>query len=152
LRSPDLQLCTFHNRLSSQSILRASQVSPELAADLTANEVAAVLNPAPPQRYRGNIAIDHAKGAGEAIAHLHGLGHRCFVFIEGPRHRPSTLMARQAMTDALAPWGHPREFLEGENTLESGAAAVRCLIEAKRLPGALLCDNDVCARWGRSAH
>lgn len=135
----------IENKVPGVAIM-TSQVGPEQAADLTANGVAAVfLNSAPAQPYRSYVAIDHAKGAREAIGYLHGLGHRRFAFIQGPRHRPSALMARKAVTDALAQWGHEGVYVEGENTLESGAAAVRGLIETQRLPGALLCDNDLCA-------
>ncbi len=135
----------IENKVSGVAIM-TSQIDPGQAADLTANSIPTVfLNSAQPQAYRSYVAIDHAKGAREAVAYLHGLGHRRFAFIQGPRHRPSALMARRAIKDALARWGLEAMYVEAENTLESGSSAVRGLIETKRLPSALLCDNDLCA-------
>lgn len=124
--------------------IMTSQVGAEVAQDLAARHVASVfLNSPPVQMYRSNIAIDYAKGAGEAIRHLHELGHRRFAFIQGPQRRPSAVMARQAVLDAVASYGHDCAVHQGENTIESGAETVRRLLAAGELPTALLCDNDL---------
>jgi LacI family transcriptional regulator len=141
----------IENKVRGVAIM-TSQVGPEQAADLTANGVATVfLSSAAPQPYCSYVAIDHTPGAREAIDYLHSLGHRRFALIQGPRNRPSAVMAKKAVANALARRGIEGVFVEGENTLESGAAAVRGLIGTKRLPSALLCDNDLCALGAISA-
>jgi DNA-binding LacI/PurR family transcriptional regulator len=128
------------------------QVGAQVAQDLAAHRVASVfLNSPSVQMYRSNIAIDYAKGAGEAIRHLHELGHKRFAFIQGPQHRPSAVMARQAILDAVAACGHSCAVHQGENTIESGAETVRRLMAAGELPTALLCDNDLGALGALSA-
>jgi len=135
----------IENKVAGVAIM-TSQVDAEQAADLAANGVAAVfLNSAPAEPWRSCITIDHASGAKQAIRYLHGLGHRRFAFLQGPGARSSARMARQAVADALARWRLGCDVLEGENTFDSGAAAVRKLIAARRLPSALLCDNDLSA-------
>jgi LacI family transcriptional regulator len=141
----------IQNKVAGVAIL-TSQMEPEEAADLATNHIPTVfLNSASVGTYRSNIAIDHATGAQEAVRYLHGLGHRRFAFVQGPGNRPSARMARKALTNALAKFGLECELLTGENTLESGASAVRELIEGGRLPTALLCDNDLCALGAMAA-
>jgi LacI family transcriptional regulator len=135
----------IENKVQGVAIM-TSQIGAEEAVDLAANGVAAVfLNSAQARPYCSYVAIDHAQGAREAIDYLRGLGHKRFGFIQGPSNRPSALMARKAVADALGQCGCEAVYVEGENTLESGAAAVRDLIDTQRLPSALLCDNDLCA-------
>jgi LacI family transcriptional regulator len=139
------------NKVPGVAIM-TSQVGAQVAEDLAAHRVASVfLNSPPVEMYRSNIAIDYAKGAGEAIRHLHELGHRRFAFMQGPQHRPSAVMARQAVLDAVAACGHRCVVLQGENTIESGTETVRRMLGAGELPTALLCDNDLGAIGALSA-
>ncbi|MGB7758375.1 MAG: LacI family DNA-binding transcriptional regulator [Bryobacteraceae bacterium] len=141
----------IENKVPGVAIM-TSQVGAEVTQDLATHHVASVfLNSPPIQMFRSNIAIDYAKGAGEAIRHLHELGHRRFAFIQGPQHRPSAVMARQAVLDAVAAYSHPCAVHQGENTIESGAETVRRLLAAGELPTALLCDNDLGAIGALSA-
>jgi DNA-binding LacI/PurR family transcriptional regulator len=131
------------NKVPGVAIM-TSQVDGQVARDLAAHRVASVfLNSPPVEMYRSNIAIDYARGAGEAIRHLHDLGHKQFAFMQGPQFRPSAVMARQAILDAAAAYGHRCAVHQGENTIESGAETVRCILAAGELPTALLCDNDL---------
>ena len=141
----------IENKVAGVAIL-TSQVDPGEASDLATNHIPTVfLNSASVEPYRSNIAIDHAMGAQAAVRYLHGLGHRRFAFVQGPGNRPSARIAREALTNALAEFGLKCDLLAGENTLQSGASAVRELLDGGRLPTALLCDNDLCALGAMAA-
>lgn len=133
----------IENKAAGVAIM-TSQIGLQMSSDLIGHQIASVfLNSPPIQMFRSNIAIEYAKGASEAIRHLHDLGHKRFVFIQGPQHRPSAVLARQAITDAVAAFGHQCAVLQGENTIESGAEIIRGLLAAGDLPSAILCDNDL---------
>lgn len=77
--------------------------------------------------------------------YLHNLGHRRFALIAGPQHRASHVAYRAAVEAALKKRGLKLRVIEGNNDVESGAAAVPRLLTGDELPTALLCSNDLTA-------
>lgn len=94
---------------------------------------------------KSNIRIDYAKGASEAIRHLHTLGHRRFALIAGPQDRASHAALRHAVEAALRGFGLKLQLVAGQNDEESGAEAVRWLLTSAARPTAILCSNDMTA-------
>jgi LacI family transcriptional regulator, repressor for deo operon, udp, cdd, tsx, nupC, and nupG len=90
------------------------------------------------------VHIDNAKAAAEAMAHLYSLGHRRIGIVTGPlvsplsrdRLRGVTLQARRAGAESRL------LVVQGDFSIESGAAAGRRLLESQRPPTAIFCFND----------
>jgi DNA-binding LacI/PurR family transcriptional regulator len=98
-----------------------------------------------PGRRRSNIALDYARGAGEAVRYLHTLGHRRFALIAGPQSRPSHVAFRTAVEAALKKLGLKLRVVEGNNDAQSGAEAATRLLVGDEMPTAILCSNDLTA-------
>lgn len=94
----------------------------------------------------GVIRVDYSRGVGEAVRHLKDLGHRDVAVLAGPASRLSASHYRKACLSALKQAGLPEpRLLEGDNTVEGGAAAARTLLGKRPAPTALLCGNDLMA-------
>src|SRR5215216_4958568 len=105
-----------------------------------------------------SVHIDNAKAAAEAMDHLYRLGHRRVGIITGPlvsplsrdRLRGATLRAKQQKAEC--------DFvvMNGDFSIESGAAGAERLLGRREPPTALFCFNDEMAmgavetskRWG----
>jgi LacI family transcriptional regulator, repressor for deo operon, udp, cdd, tsx, nupC, and nupG len=91
-----------------------------------------------------SVHIDNARAAAEAMDHLYRLGHRRIGIITGPlvsplsrdRLRGATQRAKQERAD--------RDFvvLNGDFSIESGAAAAERLLGRREPPTAIFCFND----------
>jgi LacI family transcriptional regulator len=96
----------------------------------------------------GILEIDYYQGISQGVRHLANLGHRNIGFITGPMRLHSAKMRKAAFERSLKECGIKRRarwILEGDHTLEGGANAAKCLIEAKEVPTALMCSNDMTA-------
>jgi len=124
-----------------------SEMTRDLAADLTANQVAVVfLDVGSVQRYVSNIRVDYARGIGQAIDHLFRMGHREFAFIAGPQRLRSAVIRREAFIDALRERDLPADrVVEGNHKVDGGVAAVQSLLARPRVATAILCSNDLTA-------
>lgn len=124
-----------------------SELAPDLARDLTANEVAVVfldLGAAGP--YTANIRVSYECGIVQAIRHLHQLGHEDIAFISGPQRLRSATCRREAFAQALRSYGlNTEQTIEGNHKVDGGMAAARKLLAQDKLPTALLCSNDLTA-------
>src|SRR5207245_3942053 len=90
------------------------------------------------------VHIDNAKAAAEAMDHLYRLGHRRIGIITGPlvsplsrdRLRGATLRAKQQRAE--------RDFvvMNGDFSIESGAASAERLLGRREPPTAIFCFND----------
>src|SRR5688500_16691326 len=91
-----------------------------------------------------SVHIDNARAAAEAMSHLYRLGHRRIGVITGPlvsplsrdRLRGATARAKKARAE--------RDFIvvNGDFSIESGAAAAERLLGRKEPPTALFCFHD----------
>jgi LacI family repressor for deo operon, udp, cdd, tsx, nupC, and nupG len=91
-----------------------------------------------------SVHIDNAKAAGEAMDHLYRLGHRRIGIVTGPlvsplsrdRLRGATMRAKQQRAE--------RDFvvINGDFSIESGAAGAERLLGRREPPTALFCFND----------
>ena len=91
-----------------------------------------------------SVHIDNAKAAGDAMAHLYGLGHRRVGIVTGPlvsplsrdRLRGATAGAKKAgAADGLV-------VLHGDFSIESGKTAGERLLSRSKRPTAVFCFND----------
>ncbi len=91
-----------------------------------------------------SVHIDNAKAAYEAMDHLYGLGHRCVGIVTGPLGSP---LSRDRLTGATLRAKRQRAerqciFVQGDFSIESGAAAAEQLLGRAKPPTAIFCFND----------
>ncbi len=124
-----------------------SQLDPALLEYLSANDISSVmLDGARVARHRSSLHLRYEKGAVEGVQCLFNLGHRDMAMIAGPQDRRSHIAYRTAVESAAWALNCRLRVVEGRNTAESGADAVRELLTAKELlPTAVLCSNDLTA-------
>jgi len=94
------------------------------------------------------IEVDHAAGGELATAHLLGLGHERVACIVGPSDLRPSHQREAGWRRALAKAGIvPRadEVVRGDFGPESGAAAMRRLLQSARRPTAVFVCNDMMA-------
>jgi DNA-binding LacI/PurR family transcriptional regulator len=92
------------------------------------------------------VRVADEPGARLAVDHLVSLGHRDIVHIDGGKLPGSVYRSRgyrQAMRRHQL--GQEIRILPGDHTEESGATAVRRLLNDERLPTAIFASNDRCA-------
>ena len=95
-----------------------------------------------------NIVVDYEAGIGEAITHLHWLGHRRIAYIGGPARLRSAAKRLEAFRDSMAhhlPDATPLEIYEGDFRLEGGRRAAREMLNASQLATAVVVANDMMA-------
>ena len=94
------------------------------------------------------LRVDYRHGMQQGVEHLHQLGHRDIAFITGPKRLHSAQSRLQAFTKSLEESGlsvHPEWIVEGDHTMEGGIDAMGRLLEATRVPTAVMCSNDMTA-------
>jgi LacI family repressor for deo operon, udp, cdd, tsx, nupC, and nupG len=92
-----------------------------------------------------SVTVENARGAEMAVDHLAGLGHRAIGHVTGPRGNVLTETRLEGFTRGLAARGLPlREdwVLEGDFTMDSGAAAARAFLRMADRPSALFLSSD----------
>lgn len=87
-----------------------------------------------------SVRTDNPRGAQALATYLHGLGHRRVGFITGGDSRSST--ERQ---EALQQVFQDLIVIPGDFEIESGMAAARQLLRARRPPTAIIAANDIMA-------
>ncbi|MGH9433692.1 MAG: LacI family DNA-binding transcriptional regulator [Terriglobia bacterium] len=124
-----------------------SEMDPDLAKELAANEVAVVfLDVGEVKPWMSNIRVNYSRGISQAILHLRELGHQDFAFISGPKTLRSANLRRNAFIETLESSGlSSQRTLEGNHRADGGAEAARLLLSQPRLPTAILCSNDLTA-------
>jgi DNA-binding LacI/PurR family transcriptional regulator len=103
---------------------------------------------APRGKAMSAIRVDYDAGIREAVQHLVSLGHRRIAYIAGPAGLHSAEARKEAFLKALNNFSIkiPASYLfEGDHTLEGGMAAMRRLLQSRRLPTAVMCSNDMTA-------
>jgi DNA-binding LacI/PurR family transcriptional regulator len=94
------------------------------------------------------LRVDYRHGMQQGVEHLHQLGHRDIAFITGPKRLHSAQSRQQAFTKSLEQSGlpvRPEWIVEGDHTMEGGIDAMGRLLEASRVPTAVMCSNDMTA-------
>ncbi len=99
------------------------------------------------------VEVDNDKGARLAIDHLVASGYSRIAYLGGPNHSLSNIIRKQAFADELIKkqFACNEEWIsDGEYTIDSGCERARTLLKqtsknAKQLPDALLCANDMIA-------
>jgi LacI family transcriptional regulator/LacI family repressor for deo operon, udp, cdd, tsx, nupC, and nupG len=108
--------------------------------------VAHVCAGAPPEGCGSpSAAVDLRAGAGQAVAHLVGLGHRRIGLILPPSNLVSSATLAQGFTEALAQAGLPAEdtlVVETERSEQDGYQAMQELLSLPEPPSAVLAGSD----------
>ena len=94
------------------------------------------------------LKVDYYQGISEAVKHLIELGHREIGFITGPMHLHSAKLRKAAFERSLKEHGLAARaswILEGDHTFEGGIGAAQRIIDAGKMPTALMCSNDMTA-------
>jgi DNA-binding LacI/PurR family transcriptional regulator len=93
-----------------------------------------------------NIVVDYAAGVEAAMEHLATLGHQRIAFIAGPATLRSARIRRDAYTRSVEQKGLGSTLIEqGNHQVMGGHEAMARLLDAKPLPTAVLCSNDMTA-------
>lgn len=91
------------------------------------------------------VRSDDASGAGLAVQHLVGLGHRSIVYLDGGR-APGAAQRRRGFTRAVAAAGIVGRLVDGGLTEREGAVAAAALLaDPEPPPTAIFAFNDRCA-------
>jgi LacI family transcriptional regulator len=94
------------------------------------------------------LRVDYHHGIRQAVQHLAALGHRNIAFVSGPMRLHSAQSRLAAFNKSMTECGitpDPDQIIEGDHTLEGGAAAMEELLAHTELPTAVLCSNDMTA-------
>jgi DNA-binding LacI/PurR family transcriptional regulator len=121
-------------------------IGPQLPARQLGDLAARVPVVALARRTRGVDAVrsDDRAGAGLAMEHLLGMGHRRILYLDGGR-APGAAERRRGYRDAVRAAQLPELTLPGGLTEREGAAAASATLESPELPTAIFAFNDRCA-------
>jgi LacI family transcriptional regulator, repressor for deo operon, udp, cdd, tsx, nupC, and nupG len=91
-----------------------------------------------------SVHIDNAKAASEAMDHLYRLGHRRVGIVTGPLVSPLSRDRLRGATARAKAQKAERDFvvMNGDFSIESGAAAAERLLGRREAPTAIFCFND----------
>jgi DNA-binding LacI/PurR family transcriptional regulator len=93
-----------------------------------------------------NILVDYAAGVEAAMDHLATIGHQRIAFIAGPSTLRSARIRRDAYTRFMDQKGFGPTLIEqGNHQVLAGHEAMARLLDARPLPTAVLCSNDMTA-------
>jgi LacI family repressor for deo operon, udp, cdd, tsx, nupC, and nupG len=97
------------------------------------------------------LGVDDAPGIRAAVEHLVELGHRNIANVSGPLHLVHGRSRREAWSQALQDAGLPEGVcVEADFSAESGARAMRTLLDLAERPTAVVFANDLMAMAGLS--
>ncbi len=92
-----------------------------------------------------SVRVENGRGAATAVAHLARLGHRAIGHVTGPRGNVLTESRLDGFREGLASMGLPLRddwVLEGDFSMDSGAAAARQWLALAERPTALFLASD----------
>ncbi|SEQ94079.1 transcriptional regulator, LacI family [Faunimonas pinastri] len=91
----------------------------------------------------GRVLIDSAQGVGDAIRHLHELGHRRIAYVSGPSASWSNQQRWSAASRGARDLGLDLALIEGEQpSFEGGASAARLAVDT-RVTAAIAFDDSM---------
>ena len=136
----------MHGMADGALVVLPEETSDELERLLDTNYRFVVIDPRLPLDARiPAVSAAHSSGAGEAVRHLLGLGHRRIAAITGPRDWVATEERRRGYHAALASYGilpDPRLEIEADFEIPGGARAATRLLETAEPPTAIFAFND----------
>ena len=94
------------------------------------------------------LKVDYHHGIRQGVQHLAVLGHRDIFFISGPVRLHSAQSRVDAFLRSLSECGIAANkscVVEGDHTMEGGAAAMKTILASKVKPTAVMCSNDMTA-------
>ncbi len=95
-----------------------------------------------------NIRVDYRNGIRQAVQHLAALRHQRIAFIAGPLQRKSAEARQSAFVASMQEIGlavPPDYLMEGDHSVEGGAAGCAHLLALPVPPTAVICSNDMTA-------
>ena len=97
------------------------------------------------------MGVDDAPGIRAAVEHLIGLGHTRIAHVSGPQHMVHGRSRREAWSNALRDADLSEgPCVEADFSAESGARAMRELLDLRDRPTAVVFANDLMATAGLS--
>ncbi len=104
-----------------------------------------------PRARQSCMGVDDAPGIRAAVGHLIELGHTRIGHVSGPQHMVHGRSRREAWSQALRAAALPEgPWVEADFSAESGARAMRELLELPDRPTAVVFANDLMAMAGLS--
>jgi DNA-binding LacI/PurR family transcriptional regulator len=94
------------------------------------------------------LKVDYHHGIRQAVQHLAALGHRHIAFVSGPARLHSAQSRLAAFIKSMKECGitpEKSQIVEGDHTLEGGAAAMEKLLAQEHMATAVMCSNDMTA-------
>src|SRR5579862_6726778 len=94
------------------------------------------------------LKVDYHHGIRQAVQHLAALGHRHIAFVSGPARLHSAQSRLAAFIKSMKECGitpDVSQIVEGDHTLEGGAAAMEKLLAQENMATAVMCSNDMTA-------
>lgn len=94
------------------------------------------------------LKVDYHHGIRQGVQYLAALGHREILFISGPVRLHSAQSRVAAFLRSLSECGITADsscVVEGDHTMEGGAAAMKAILASKTKPTAVMCSNDMTA-------
>lgn len=99
----------------------------------------------PPRDEFSSVRANNTRGAGMAVAHLAGLGHRQIGIVAGPPDNVLTHSRSAGAKTEIAKSGlalDPSHLFSGDFSLESGARAAQVWLALDERPSAVFCQSD----------
>lgn len=125
------------SRLSDEQIIAATSRRPVVLA----NRMLETMDGLP--KRLGQVVIDVHPGFTDAVAHLHGLGHRQITYVDGPAQSWSGRQKRIALTRACSDLGLPLRIISTTRAdFGAGRAAGRQLCAEPDGTSAVIAFND----------
>ena len=136
----------IENQVQGVAVM-TSQLDKSLIEELLANDIPTVLlNGGAPSCRRSTLYVDYMTGAREVIEYLRNMGHKRIDFISGQQRKISANRYKQAFVTALREKRmRGARYIEGDDTIEGGHAAMMSLLGKNELATAVICGSDLIA-------
>jgi DNA-binding LacI/PurR family transcriptional regulator len=161
-----LLLNTEYSQMRVQSVIRklvesdvrgvaimTSSIDNAVTSELTAAGIGVVFsNLCSAGKLVSNISIDYNIGILQAIEHVVALGHRRAAVIAGPEANRTAANIKRALVSGLTKRGmKPFPVTSSDYRVDAGAAAVRAILSAPKIPTVIFCGSDLIAMGAMNA-
>ena len=133
--------------------IMTSSIDDSATHELTNAEIGVVFsNLCRADKYVSNITVNYEIGIAQAIEHIVQLGHRRAAIIAGPEGNRTAAMITQALVTGLERKGmRPDPVTSSRYRIDTGALAVKDILNARELPSVIFCGSDLIAMGAMSA-
>ncbi|MGZ4399549.1 MAG: LacI family DNA-binding transcriptional regulator [Gaiellaceae bacterium] len=139
--------CRGHG-VSGMILMGLSALDPQVAALLNSGVPCVVIDAAGLGPRLGHVSSDNVGAAARVVHHLYGLGHRRIATVAGPDYAipaQERLIGYRSALEELGLGFRENYVYAGVYSHETGAAAMRALLELEEPPDAVFASSDVMA-------